>query len=174
MLRRWLICQGDDVESTLLPQLSIFCYPAELTKPSPENANKPWSSAVSGDLAVPRTQGDWTGSPLHPNFPPNWSVKGGSLCTPALSHLLARPRETAWLPNGGMACSWPEQKGAGGRQWRALERLKTKQKKTASVSLFFFLFGGWWFVYGSGGPFPDLLHRNEPASIDPLCHQAQQ
>lgn len=24
-----------------------------------------------------------------------------------------------------------------------------------------------WFVYGSGGPFPDLLHRNEPASTDP-------
>lgn len=96
----------------------------------------------SVELAVPRTRGDWTGSPLHPNFPPNWSVKGRSLCTPALSHLLPRPRETAWLPNGGMACSWPEHEGAGGRQRRALERLKTKQKKRASVKVCFFSFRG--------------------------------
>ena len=72
--------------------------------------------------------------------------------------------------------AWPaagwNTEGLGGRGAGAegLAETKIRTKKDSLCKSFFFLWGEvrWgWFVYGSGGPFPDLLHRNEPVSTDP-------
>lgn len=94
---------------------------------------------------------------------PESPLNGLNLCIPAQSHLLIRPQETAWFPNGSMACSWQQNKGRGEQrskvkaQRRHYPKKNPKKQKTAPSEV--------WGrgVHGSGGQFLDLSNSKEPA-----------
>lgn len=61
---------------------------------------------------------------------PESPLNGLNLCIPAQSHLLIRPQETAWFPNGSMACSWQQNKGRGEQRSKVKAQRRHYPKKT--------------------------------------------
>lgn len=112
-------------------------YQAKLFKPSTEKTNTPWS------LAAPRIKAGKLAGLSTSLLSPESLLNGLNLCLPALFHLLIRPQETAWFPNGSMACSWPQNKGRGEQRSKVKAQKRYCQKKKGKQPLL---------TFGNGGP----------------------